>query len=75
MCDQNLYVVADIYGILVAGTVHVVLSRLFPHAASTCDQPVYAQDVLDGRVEGYESQGIEEKQGDDSDSKLDGSVT
>ncbi|GAA5892391.1 hypothetical protein JCM6882_003658 [Rhodosporidiobolus microsporus] len=51
---KYIYALADVYGILIAGTVHVTLSKLFPDRESLIAEAVYADDVLAGLVPGYE---------------------
>ncbi|GAA6025654.1 hypothetical protein JCM10207_008927 [Rhodosporidiobolus poonsookiae] len=51
---KYVYAIADIFGIIVAGSVHVGLSKLFPHRETLIAEAVYAEDVLAGRVPGYE---------------------
>ncbi|GAA5847046.1 hypothetical protein JCM9279_002667 [Rhodotorula babjevae] len=73
---KYIYCMADIFGILVAGGVHVGLSKLFPDRDSLITEAVLAEDVLEGRVPGYEHLARREfrPQGSitPSDEKLDG---
>lgn len=52
---KYIYAVADIFGIILAGTAHVLLSKLFPDHRSIIEEAVLAVDVLGGGVEGYAS--------------------
>ncbi|GAA6053603.1 hypothetical protein JCM3770_001548 [Rhodotorula araucariae] len=51
---KYIYCVADIFAIVVAGGVHLGLSRLFPDRDSLIAEAVLAEDVFEGRVPGYE---------------------
>ncbi|GAA5821801.1 hypothetical protein JCM11251_001031 [Rhodosporidiobolus azoricus] len=51
---KYIYALADVYGILIAGSVHVALSKLFPNHDSLIAEAVYSDDVLAGLVPGYE---------------------
>ncbi|BGO89415.1 hypothetical protein NBRC10512v2_001369 [Rhodotorula toruloides] len=50
----NIYCMADIFGIVVAAGSHTLLSKLFPEHKTLIAEAVLADDVLDGRVTGYE---------------------
>jgi NCS1 family nucleobase:cation symporter-1 len=51
---KYIFALADVYGILIAGAVHVGLSKLFPDRDSLIAEAVYSDDVLAGLVPGYE---------------------
>ncbi|GAA5860811.1 hypothetical protein JCM1840_001976 [Sporobolomyces johnsonii] len=51
---KYIYCIADIFGIVVAAGTHVTLSKLFPNRETLISEAVYAHDVLEGRVAGYE---------------------
>ncbi|GAA5952121.1 hypothetical protein JCM10213_006491 [Rhodosporidiobolus nylandii] len=51
---KYIYCIADIVGILIAGGVHVGLSKLFPDHRTLIEEAVLSDDVLAGRVPGYE---------------------
>ncbi|TNY20408.1 permease for cytosine/purines, uracil, thiamine, allantoin-domain-containing protein, partial [Rhodotorula diobovata] len=76
---KYIYCMADIFAILVAGSVHVGVSRLFPDRASLIAEAVLAEDVLEGRVPGYEHLARREFQPQGSitpsEEKLDGEIT
>lgn len=50
----DIYCVADIFAIVVAAGSHTLLSHLFPDHKTLIAEAVFADDVLDGRVPGYE---------------------
>lgn len=50
---KYIYAVSSIFGIVVGAGMHWLLSTLFPDHDSLILEAVYAQDVLDGKVEGY----------------------
>lgn len=50
---KYIYCVADIFGMVVGGGVHVALSKLFPDHNSLISEQVLAIDVLEGRVPQY----------------------
>ncbi|BGP42631.1 hypothetical protein JCM10449v2_006643 [Rhodotorula kratochvilovae] len=51
---KYIYCIAVIFAIVVTTTVHVTLSKLFPDRDSLIAEAVLAEDVLEGRVPGYE---------------------
>ncbi|CEQ42356.1 SPOSA6832_04165 [Sporobolomyces salmonicolor] len=51
---KYIYCMADIFGIVVAAATHVTLSKLFPARETLISEAVFAHDVLEGRVAGYE---------------------
>ncbi|GAA5973229.1 hypothetical protein JCM11641_006334 [Rhodosporidiobolus odoratus] len=51
---KYIYCMADIFGMIVAAGVHVGLSKLFPDHTTLISEAVLADDVLAGRVPGFE---------------------
>ncbi|GAA5958523.1 hypothetical protein JCM8115_002492 [Rhodotorula mucilaginosa] len=51
---KYIFCVANIFGMVVAVGAHVGISKLFPDRASLISEAIFAQDVLEGRVPGYE---------------------
>ncbi|GAA5853777.1 hypothetical protein JCM8547_007445 [Rhodosporidiobolus lusitaniae] len=51
---KYIYAIADIFGMVVAAGVHIGLSKLFPDRDSLIAEAVLSDDVLAGRVPGYE---------------------
>lgn len=54
LSPPDIYCMADIFGIVVAAGSHTLLSKLFPDHKTLIAEAVLADDVLDGRVPGYE---------------------
>ncbi|ORY88385.1 putative allantoate transporter [Leucosporidium creatinivorum] len=51
---KYIYCMADVFGMIVAASVHIGLSKFFPDHNSLVADAVLADDVLAGRVPGYE---------------------
>lgn len=50
---RYVYCIATIFGLVVGGGMHWLLSTLFPDHDSIIAEQILAQDVLDGKVEAY----------------------
>ncbi|KAK4705501.1 hypothetical protein P7C70_g702, partial [Phenoliferia sp. Uapishka_3] len=59
---KYIYCIADIFGIIVAGGVHVLLSKMFPDRDSLIEHQILAVDVLEGRVPEYYHLSMEGRQ-------------
>ncbi|KAM0746115.1 hypothetical protein T439DRAFT_330088 [Meredithblackwellia eburnea MCA 4105] len=51
---KYLYCIACLFGMVVAASVHITLSKLFPDHNSLVAEQILAIDVLEGRVTGYD---------------------
>ncbi|GAA6038262.1 hypothetical protein JCM8097_003910 [Rhodosporidiobolus ruineniae] len=67
---KYIYCLADVYGILLAGGTHVLLSKLFPDRRSLIAECIYSDDVLAGRVPGYEKFAANRAPSPESEDKL-----
>lgn len=72
---RYIYCVADIFGMVVAATTLILLSKFFPDHDSIISEAILADDVLAGRVPGFEhiaeKSRIEQRMSNDSDDKVD----